>query len=316
VTYKEFKRIGTHDGKFHADEVMATAILKEIFEIEVVRTRDTKVLSNLDIVYDVGGGELDHHGPDKVHREDGTPFAACGLVWNKFGRQVLKYKDSSLSEDKIEDMLHYIDRKLIEGIDALDNGIWIDITEIPLMNISSIIAGFNPNWKSDKDENEAFNEAVQVASSVLKNTIENKLSVFKARDYVVKAYEDRKIKELLILNEYFPYGEALRDIDENNEVIFVIYPRKDSYAMQTVRKDDREDKKKLPKSWAGKNDEELAAVTGVKDAMFCHTGRFIATAGSLEGIMKLAILAIEEPEEIAPSRELGFFKRLIKKIIK
>ena len=316
MTYKEFKRIGTHDGKFHADEVMATAILKEIFEIEVVRTRDTKVLSNLDIVYDVGGGELDHHGPDKVHREDGTPFAACGLVWNKFGRQVLKYKDSSLSEDKIEDMLHYIDRKLIEGIDALDNGIWIDITEIPLMNISSIIAGFNPNWKSDKDENEAFNEAVQVASSVLKNTIENKLSVFKARDYVVKAYEDRKIKELLILNEYFPYGEALRDIDENNEVIFVIYPRKDSYAMQTVRKDDREDKKKLPKSWAGKNDEELAAVTGVKDAMFCHTGRFIATAGSLEGIMKLAILAIEEPEEIAPSRELGFFKRLIKKIIK
>ena len=316
MTYKEFKRIGTHDGKFHADEVMATAILKEIFEIEVVRTRDTKVLSNLDIVYDVGGGELDHHGPDKVHREDGTPFAACGLVWNKFGRQVLKYKDSSLSEDKVEDMLHYIDRKLIEGIDALDNGIWIDTTEIPLMNISSIIAGFNPNWKSDKDENEAFNEAVQVASSVLKNTIENKLSVFKARDYVVKAYEDRKIKELLILNEYCPYGEALRDIDENNEVIFVIYPRKDSYAMQTIRKDDREDKKKLPKAWAGKNDEELAAVTGVKDAMFCHTGRFIATAGSLEGIMKLAILAIEEPEEIVPSRELGFFKRLIKKIIK
>lgn len=315
-TNKEFKKIGTHDGKFHADEVMATAILEEVFDVQVVRTRDTKVLEKMDIVYDVGGGELDHHGPDKVYREDGIPFASSGLVWKKFGPQVLKNKDSGLSEDKLEDMLKHIDRKVIEGIDALDNGVWIDTTEIPLMNISSIISGFNPNWKSDKDETEAFNEAVQVASSVLNNAIENKLSVFKARDCVVKAYEKRKTKELLILNRYCPYGEALKDIDENNEVLFVIYPRKDSYAMQTVRNDDREDKKKFPKAWAGKRDEELAAVTGAKDAVFCHTGRFIAVAGSLEGIMKMARLAIDEPEERTPARKLGLIQRLLKKIMK
>lgn len=295
---------------------MATAILKEVFDIEVIRTRDTKVLDKLDILYDVGGGEFDHHGPDKVYREDGIPFAASGLVWNKFGKQVLKNKNSKLIADKVEDIFQYIDRKLIEGIDALDNGIWIDTTEIPLMNISSIISGFNPNWKSDKDENEAFNEAVQVASSVLKNTIENKLSVVKARDYVINAYENRNTKELLILNKYCPYGETLRDIDKNNEVIFVIYPRKDSYAIQTVRDDDKEDKKKLPKDWAGKMDAELVSVTGIKDAIFCHTGRFIAVAGSLDGIMKMAKLAIDEPEEKCSSRKLEFIKKLIKKIIK
>jgi uncharacterized UPF0160 family protein len=140
--------------------------------------------------------------------------------------------------------------------------------------------------------------------------------VFKARDCVVKAYEKRKTKELLILNKYCPYGEALRDIDENNEVLFVIYPRKDSYAMQTVRNEDREDKKKFPKAWAGKRDEELAAVTGAKDAVFCHTGRFIAVAGSLEGIMKMARLAIDEPEEIPASEKLGLIQRLIRKIMK
>lgn len=315
-TNNEIKRVGTHDGRFHADEVMATAILKEIFDVEVVRTRDTQVLDKLDIIYDVGDGELDHHGPDKVYREDGIPFAACGLVWNKFGRQVIKCKDSSLGEEKVENMLQYVDRKLIEGIDALDNGIWIDTTEISLMNISSIIAGFNPSWKSGKNENEAFNEAVQVASYVLNNTIENKLSVFKARDSVLKAYENRKVKELLILSEYCPYAEALTDIDKNNEVLYVIYPRKDSYAMQTVRNENREDKKKLPKAWAGKRDEELAGVTGVKDAIFCHTGRFIAVAGSLDGIMKMATSAIVAPEERASGRKLGFIQRLIKKIIK
>lgn len=311
---KEFKRIGTHDGRFHADEVMATAILKEVFEIELNRTRDSKVLDKLHIVYDVGGGRFDHHGTEKIFREDGMPYAASGLIWKEFGRQAIKSKDSSLNEEEVESVFQYIDRKLIEGIDALDNGVWIDTTEIPLMNISSIISGFNPNWKSDKDENEAFDEAVQIASSVLNNAMNNKFAVLKARDIVAQAYENRKTKELLILNKYCPYGESLRDIDKDNEVLFVIHPKKDGYAMQTVRKEDRQDKKKLPKSWAGKRDEELGAITGVKDAVFCHTGRFIAVAGSLQGIMKMARLAIDEPEERVESGILGFIRRIMKKM--
>lgn len=41
---KEFKKVGTHSGRFHADEVMATAILKQVFEIELTRTRDPEIL--------------------------------------------------------------------------------------------------------------------------------------------------------------------------------------------------------------------------------------------------------------------------------
>jgi uncharacterized UPF0160 family protein len=309
---KEYKRIGTHDGRFHADEVMATAVLKEAFQVQLTRTRDSKILDKLDIVYDVGGGRFDHHGLDKVYRDSGTPYAASGLIWREFGKQVIMLRDSELNEEEVESIFQHIDRNLIEGIDALDNGIWIDETEIPLANISSIISGFNPTWKSDKDENEAFNEAVQVASSVLNNAIDSRLSVFKAKDIVVKAYEKRKTKELLILNRYCPYREALREIDDNNEVLFVIYPKKDGYAMQTIRKGDRDDKKKLPEAWAGKRDEELQAITGVKDAVFCHSGRFIAVAGSLEGIMKMAKLALEEPEEKAESGILALIRRLLK----
>jgi uncharacterized UPF0160 family protein len=291
---------------------MATAILKEAFEVELTRSRDSKVLDKLDIVYDVGGGKFDHHGLEKVYREDEMPYAASGLIWKEFGKQVLKFKDSSLKEEEIESIFQYIDRNLIEGIDALDNGVWIDTTEIPIMNISSIISGFNPSWKSDKDENEAFNEAVQIASSVLNNAIDNRFSVLKARDIVAQAYKTRKTKELLVLNKYCPYGEALRDMDKDNEVLFVIYPKKDGYSMQTVRGNDREDKKKLPKSWAGKRDEELQATTKVKDAVFCHTGRFIAVAGSMQGIMKMARLAIDEPEKKEENGILGFIKKIVK----
>lgn len=95
-------------------------------------------------------------------------------------------------------------------------------------------------------------------------------------------------------------------------MLFVIYPKKDGYSMQTVRGNDREDKKKLPKSWAGKRDEELQATTGVKDAVFCHTGRFIAVSGSMQGIMKMARLAIDEPEKKAENGILGFIKKIVK----
>ena len=49
----------------------------------------------------------------------------------------------------------------------------------------------------------------------------------------------------------------------------------------------------MPKEWAGLRDEELAKVTGVPDALFCHNGRFIAVAKSKEGALALAKLALE-----------------------
>ena len=313
-TQKSLKKVGTHHGRFHADEVMATAILKEIFEIEVIRTRDPKVLKDLDIVYDVGGGEFDHHGIEKEYREDeGIPYAACGLIWRKFGRDVVKAKDPSLSEDDIKSVFEYIDRVLIEGIDALDNGIRPENEEIRIMNISSVISGFNPPWYLDKSEDESFNDAVTVAFSVLDNTLSQRLSVLKAKEKIADAYANRIIPQVIILDTFCPWGEALKEVDEVGEVIFVVYNRKENYAMQTVRGEDGKDKKYLPKSWAGKGDRELAKVTGVKDAVFCHSGRFIAVAESFEGIMKMCELAIKEPEV---KEEEGFLSKLIKLISK
>ena len=292
---KKFKRIGTHNGKFHADEVIATAILKELFDVEITRTRDEKVLKELDIVYDVGRGEFDHHGIDKQYRdnESETPYASSGLIWKRFGLDLIKFKNLNLSQEEAENIFYYIDRSFIEGVDALDNGVWIDKTEVPLLHISNIIEKFNPLWNSNKDENEAFNEAVEFVRVILRNTLEHRFSVLDAKNTVIKAYKNRTIPEILLLDTYCPYGYSLKDIDKKEEVLFVIYPRQNTYAIQTVRTEDKEDRKKLPEAWAGLNDEELANVTGVPDSVFCHTGRFIAIASSLEGIMKLARIAID-----------------------
>lgn len=62
--------IGTHSGRFHADEIVACALLKQLPEYadaQIIRTRDTEQLADCDIVVDVGGvfdptrHRYDHH---------------------------------------------------------------------------------------------------------------------------------------------------------------------------------------------------------------------------------------------------------------
>lgn len=64
------KVIGTHDGKFHCDEILACAMLKllpQYADATVKRTRNTTILNTCDIVVDVGGvfdpsvHRYDHH---------------------------------------------------------------------------------------------------------------------------------------------------------------------------------------------------------------------------------------------------------------
>jgi uncharacterized UPF0160 family protein len=62
--------IGTHDGKFHCDEVFAVYMLKKLPQFAthaIVRTRDPAILKQCEIVVDVGGiydhqiKRYDHH---------------------------------------------------------------------------------------------------------------------------------------------------------------------------------------------------------------------------------------------------------------
>lgn len=64
------KVIGTHDGKFHCDEVLACALLKllpQYSDATIKRTRNQTILDTCDVVVDVGGvfdpknHRYDHH---------------------------------------------------------------------------------------------------------------------------------------------------------------------------------------------------------------------------------------------------------------
>ena len=154
-------KVGTHNGVFHADDVFGYCILKSAFDddIEIARTRDPNVLQNCDLVFDVGGGKYDHHQVDKKYRENGVPYASAGLLWEEYGRGIVE-KMGIKEAEEVERVFKNIDEKLIQGIDALDNGYDVGQTKVPVFNISSVISYMNPTWDSSIDENKAFENAM------------------------------------------------------------------------------------------------------------------------------------------------------------
>ena len=84
-------KIVTHNDRFHADDVCTMAILRIYFGekiTEVIRTRNEQIIQSADIVFDVGHiynpdtNRFDHHQTEGAgKRDNGIPYAACGLVW-------------------------------------------------------------------------------------------------------------------------------------------------------------------------------------------------------------------------------------------
>ena len=98
-------------------------------------------------------------------------------------------------------------------------------------------------------------------------------------------------KHVSVSNFPAEFSELLLVVSPNDNEgswqVVVVKDSQDSYTYHT------QDKIKLPKDWAGLEDKELADVTGVEDAIFCHKGLFMCIARSKEGAIKLAKLALE-----------------------
>jgi len=296
INEKIIKTLGTHSGKFHADDVMATAILSLLIgDIKVTRTRDEDILKKLDFVYDISLGEFDHHQLNKEIRENDIPYAACGLVWREFGPRVIKKFNSKFNENDIISIFNYVDKNLVQGIDATDNGIDIK-SEIKVTSISDIIQSFNPTWDSSDSKDEAFEEAVGYATEVIKRIISRQVAVINARIIVNEAFENRKINEIMVLKKGCPWLQQLLKIDINNEILFVISPDDNNvdYKILTVKKtvDTFEARKDILESIRGKSSEEINSIIKIEDAIFCHKAGFIASVKSMESALKIAKLSI------------------------
>lgn len=298
IKNKKTIKLVTHDGSFHSDDIFATAALfimlgKKEENFEIIRTRDPEIINKGDYVFDVGGiydektNRFDHHqkgGAGK--RSNNIEYSSFGLIWKKFGKEI------SGSEKEAE----LVEKRLVAPIDADDNG--FDLVEnkydISPYFIQHFFYSMRPTWsETDLSQDEMFFKCVKIAKEVLLREIIQARDSVLAEEKVVLIYQNTKDKRIIILDENYSYEDILTDF---LEPLFVVYPRKsdNSWGMRAMRKSTKifENRKNLPKSWAGLRDEELQKITGVKDAIFCHKALFMAVAKTKEGAVKLAELAL------------------------
>ena len=263
----------THGGVFHADDVFATALLM-LVNPKIHITRGFSVPEGFaGIVYDIGGGEFDHHQKDSRVRENGVPYAAFGLLWERFGSMLISDEDA-----------REFDRSFVQPIDKSDNTGEINI-------LSIIIADKKPSWQEpSRQMDNAFWEAVHMAKEMLEGRF-RQIRADRAAYEAVRGKAAQCGGRILYLEQVMPWKAAVRDLD----ILYVIYPSiRGGFNIQAVpdSKDERKLKLPFPEEWRGADRKRLKELTGIDSLEFCHNSGFLCAAGTLEDAYRVAEEAI------------------------
>ena len=198
--------VGTHDGRFHADDVIAVALLFYLHsecETKLMRTRDPAILEKCSHVVDVGGqydlasNRFDHHQVECNERFPGhdVPLSASGLVYRDLGRQIIdkmlveNQSDLKTTVDLERDMLikqvyESVYSRFMKEIDAVDNG-YLQYSKDDyetvrnaeryhrFTNVSSLLGSFNYHEYNSPRQIEQFGVAVQTAWNLIRRCILN-----------------------------------------------------------------------------------------------------------------------------------------------
>ena len=295
-------KLVTHNGSFHADDIFAAATLvlfleKENKSFEIIRTREEEVIKKGDFVFDVGlvydseKNRFDHHqiGGAGKREETGIEYASFGLVWKKYGAIVCNS----------EDVANFLDRKIVQPIDAGDNG--MDLIELKTTIrpyfLQSFLKLFIPSWKNVDEESllVGFLEAVNFAKSLLRKEIDLALDYKEGEMKVKQAYEKAEDKRVVILDQKYPWVDVATTFPET---LFVVFPRINDNTWGAegvfVGLPSFEKRKNFPESWAGLRDVDLEKETGVEGAVFCHRGRFMVVAKTKEAVLELVNLTLKD----------------------
>ena len=294
-------KVATHSGTFHADDVFAFAILRAANNgrVELIRTRDSSLLADADVVFDVGGTydrearRYDHHMRDKPLRESGEPYSSAGLVWRDFGAAALGALLPGTSAEMIARIAMMVDVGLVRDVDLMDNGAMIPTAG----HFSAVIEAFNPTFaEDDREELAAFLQAVDAALVVLGRVCSHAHAAVLAEESVAEAARVAEDPRIIVLDSRMPWEDAVFSLGLD-KVLFVVRPAGSSgeaWACGAVPPElgSFAQRLSLPDAWGGMRDEDFAAHTGVADATFCHPARFVCGARSREGAVALAVMAV------------------------
>jgi len=321
-------KIGTHNGTFHCDEVLACFMLRTLDEYknaQIVRTRDQSVLDTCNIVVDVGAvfdaekKRFDHHQRSFTDTMNSlnpkykwtTKLSSAGLVYFHYGMEIIKSLVKGLvAESELEKTVPLIYSKVyenfVEEIDAIDNGVNMSDGELRYKinsNLSSRVSRINPNWNDEKPDEEAgFYKAMKVVGEEFTSCVTDYVKVWlPARSIVERCFLKRKSVDesgmIVELDQHCPWKEHLFNIErdyalaENELIKYVIYTdQKGKWRLQCVPLGAAtfDNRLSIKAEWRGIRDEELSKLSGIPGCIFVHAGGFIGGNETKEGVLQMA----------------------------
>lgn len=286
----EIKTLVTHGGTFHADDVFSTALImmanginndardieiKRVFKVPEELVNDPSV-----VIYDIGGGQYDHHQPDAEVRNNGIKYAAFGLLWRELGSLFVR-----------EERVAQFDEEFVQILDNTDN------TGERNM-LSNIVSSLNPLW--DKGDCETTEQQFGIAWVRAVNILEREFERINSKDRASSIVSDALVAsnegDIVVLPQFAPgWQEKLVP----SKAKFIVFPSlRGGYNAQVVPKELglQDAKIPFPSSWAGLRDADIQEVSGIDGLTFCHAGRFLCAADTVESAIKACEKAIELAE--------------------
>ena len=316
------KKIGTHSGSFHCDEVMACYLLrntKEYSNSSITRSRDRSVLDTMDILVDVGDefdtsrNRFDHHQKSFSDTFGGSfnsiRLSSAGLIWKYFGKEVIANLTPIRDDHTIEIVHKKLYNDLFQSLDACDNGIGQYDSSVPeryreMTTLPSRVSRLNPSWLDEEpDFDRGFYKAIDLVAGDFNDMLNYVVNDWLPARVVVEdslkeASEVDPSGKIVRLKRFCPWKEHIHLLEKELEcekVIFVLYQDSGkNWRIQTVGVHGVQFGMRLPlpEAWRGKRDRELADISGVEDAVFVHATGFIGGAGSFESVLKMARISL------------------------
>ncbi|MEI8061967.1 MAG: MYG1 family protein [bacterium] len=294
---KTGKLIVTHSANFHVDDVFGTACAVLLLEkkgctksqIKIKRSLNPKVWAEADILLDIGRvynpkkDRFDHHQEVSVTHANGMKYAAFGLFWKKYGKELC---GSQKVAERVEE-------KLVVPIDAEDNGVDLyrqTIEDVRPFTIRDVVE--NECSRRDPSKSVTVNEEagefdrgffnlIPFAKHIILQSINEAKGYIQVEKIAEKCFKESKDRRVIILSQYLGYG-----FSKMKEPLVMVYPdARGNWSAKAIRVTSGQFASRIyfPKTWAGLSNEDLAKVSGVSDAVFCHKGLFLAVAKSKEG---------------------------------
>ena len=182
----------THNGGFHADELLSSVILTRLYP-------------------QAEAGIFDHHQRPNPVREDEQPYSSFGLIWKHYGLDYLRAL--AIPEVDLEDIHASFEQSFVLPIDLMDNGAMNPSVAGPLtpLTLSILLESLKPvfdNRSSDADD-KAFSADLPIARTFVEASITKKAAKRRAGAMVTKAINDAGTSHILELPMGMPFRSAI-----------------------------------------------------------------------------------------------------------